>query len=382
MTAQTRMSPDPLETYLRRATFGLPAAQREDVWNELEEHILCRTEQLEFQGLPPEQALAQALREVGSPLRLSAAMNGVHNMPKMIAFGTLGMLAISAGLYALAQRPVPTMQVAMETQAPLVKCVRPNDPQPTLPVVVKTERVNCYQDESGTQEGLYVSFAEVVKAVQPLGLRAEISADGGVMSFSTNVGQRAGEGYAVFKRGGEAYMDVGELMRMVMSQKPFSVIARSYEQLSFTLGKVSTVVPEGRGEEFSQQVYRTLAQSAAHSFFDFSSQGKYFGYSFPKPADQNAEQTLHTDFKPDEVVAAYQWTDSTPARAGDGTPYLVNNIAISLGVTDAQGNVKLKIPKDAHFVASAPERNGQDVLLVRLTSTDFGNMKSGIFLPR
>ncbi|GAA5503518.1 hypothetical protein Dxin01_03277 [Deinococcus xinjiangensis] len=40
MTAQTYQTPAPLVTYLRRATFGLPRDRREEVWNELEEHIV------------------------------------------------------------------------------------------------------------------------------------------------------------------------------------------------------------------------------------------------------------------------------------------------------------------------------------------------------
>ena len=68
-------TPAPLEAYLRRATVGLPPERREEVWNELEEHVLNRAEQLEFQGHPPKEALEQALRELGPPLRVSAAMN-------------------------------------------------------------------------------------------------------------------------------------------------------------------------------------------------------------------------------------------------------------------------------------------------------------------
>ncbi|GGI91309.1 permease prefix domain 1-containing protein [Deinococcus wulumuqiensis] len=66
MTAVTA-PPPALEAYLRRATAGLPPAKRQEVWDELEEHVYCRAEQLEWQGAAPEQALAQALAELGPP---------------------------------------------------------------------------------------------------------------------------------------------------------------------------------------------------------------------------------------------------------------------------------------------------------------------------
>lgn len=58
-----------LEQYLRRTTAGLPPGKRAEVWDELEEHICCRAEQIEWQGVAPEQALAQALAELGTPFR-------------------------------------------------------------------------------------------------------------------------------------------------------------------------------------------------------------------------------------------------------------------------------------------------------------------------
>lgn len=245
MTSTTSQTPTPLATYLRHATLGLPPHRRDEVWNELEEHVLCRAEQLEWQGVDPEQALAQALRELGPPLRISAAMNGVHNMPKMIAFGTLGMLAVSAGIYALAQQPAPTTHVPVQTQAPKVHCVKPTETQPNLPLVVKTSRVNCYQDNSGTQEGLYVSFTEVERALKPLGLRTEPSADGGTLYFKNGLGQTLTSSYAVFKRDGESYLAVTDLIIMVMDNNALPVHVSGYDQPVFNLKNVSNIVQYG-----------------------------------------------------------------------------------------------------------------------------------------
>ncbi|RJF73218.1 hypothetical protein D3875_18335 [Deinococcus cavernae] len=374
-------TPAPLEAYLRRATLGLPPERREEVWNELEEHVLCRAEQLEFEGHSPEQALKLALRELGPPLRLSAAMNGVHNMPKLIAFATLTTLAVSAGLYALAQQPVPTMQIPVQTQAPRIQCVKPDDTQPHLPLVVKTGRVNCYQDNSGTQEGLYVSFSEVTKALAPTGIKAESSSDGSTLHFRTALSQPAGATYAVFKRNGESYLDANDLLGLVMYGNPFPVLVSGYEQPVFNLKNVSNIVLNGSGEQFNQRVYRNLAQTAARVFFDFSKYSEIWSYQFSEPAAQTTERLISTPFKPGEVIAAYQWKKSTPAASADGRKYLIQDIVLSLGVTDAQGNVKLKLPQDAKFTTTEPASGGNDVLLARLTNTPLSNMNSGLFLP-
>lgn len=142
MTAVTA-TPPALEQYLRRATAGLPPAKRQEVWDELEEHVYCRAEQLEWQGAAPEQALAQALAELGPPLRVSAGMNGVHNMPKILSIGGIAALIVTAGLYALAQQPLPTAQVSVQTTAPELKCVKANEPQPSLPLLYKGSGFAC-----------------------------------------------------------------------------------------------------------------------------------------------------------------------------------------------------------------------------------------------
>ena len=60
--------------YLRRATWGLPKLRQQEVWDELEEHLLTRAEQLQLGDLTPTQALAQALHELGSPSRVTLGM--------------------------------------------------------------------------------------------------------------------------------------------------------------------------------------------------------------------------------------------------------------------------------------------------------------------
>lgn len=138
---------------------------------------------------------------------------------------------------------------------------------------------------------------------------------------------------------------------------------------------------QGQGQQLNQQVYRTLAESAALHFYDFSKYSKVWSYEFTQPAAQDAERVISTPFKPGEVIAAYQWAGDRPDTLPDGRSYVSHKIILSLGVTDEQGKVKLKLPQNAKFTTSEPISAGNDVQLVKLTNTPLGTMKSGRFLP-
>lgn len=82
------------------------------------------------------------------------------------------------------------------------------------------------------------------------------------------------------------------------------------------------------------------------------------------------------------VVAAYQWVSSQPRTAPDGTNYLFNRVAITVGTVDEQGQVRLQLPAEAKFVTEQPAQAGNEVQLLKLTGTPFQSFKSGIFLPK
>lgn len=92
----------PLAAYLHRATLGLPPGAAQQVRDELEEHALNRAAQLELQGYSASEALARAVAELGPPLAVTAGMNQVHNMPRLLSLGTLVALSAGTLMYALA----------------------------------------------------------------------------------------------------------------------------------------------------------------------------------------------------------------------------------------------------------------------------------------
>lgn len=268
----------------------------------------------------------------------------------------------------------------MQTSAPRQTCVKSTAAQPDLPLVVKTERVNCYQDASVSQQGIYISFSEMSKALQPLGIRAEV-AKGGAIEFHYGPlgGRLVGELYPIFKRGDEPYLSLVDLLQMTMSGFPVPVKVQNADSPVFSVGQVGSFALTGEAEGDAPRVYQMVAQSAGYNVFDFSSQGQFFGYDF---VDASAPpRTIATGLSAGEVVAAYHW-QSSALTPREGVPVHVNRVALSLGVTDAQGNVRLPLPEGARFVTAQGKAPGNDVLLLRLTNTPFNNLKSGIFLPR
>ncbi|WP_339096532.1 permease prefix domain 1-containing protein [Deinococcus sp. VB142] len=381
MTAVTA-TPPALEQYLRRATAGLPPAKRQEVWDELEEHVYCRAEQLEWQGAAPEQALAQALAELGPPLRVSAGMNGVHNMPKILSIGGIAALIVTAGLYALAQQPLPTLRVPMQTQGPALKCVPFAAPQPKLNLMFKTPTRNCYQDDSMTRDGLYISFTQLKQALEPLGIDLRQTPENGSVSYFYRPlgGKKVSETFPVFKQGDEPYLDVGQIMLIAMSGFPVPVVAENYAAPTFKVGQQRALALTGQSEDFGRRVFDVLSRQVAMNLFDFSAQ-KRFGYAF-QPFDSGSLRTVQTDLAAGEVVASYQWVSSVPEKVANDVEFTSNRINISVGVVDADGKVSLQMPRGGAVVSSVPSKPGDEVMLFRLTHTPFNNLKSGIFLPK
>jgi hypothetical protein len=60
-----------LERYQNSATQGLNSAERRELRDELRTHILERSRKHEFEGLHPDDAIRESLRELGKPERIA-----------------------------------------------------------------------------------------------------------------------------------------------------------------------------------------------------------------------------------------------------------------------------------------------------------------------
>lgn len=374
MTAQTYQTPAPLVTYLRRATFGLPRDRREEVGNELEEHILCRAEGLEFQGHSAEQALAQALREMGPPLRVSLGMNGVHNMPKLIAFGTLGMLAVSAGLYALAGGGGQVITLPVLTHGPKQICVEKTKPQPHLTLVSVQPYFNCYQDDRITREGVYVSMSTAKKTYQAVGQTLELEPEG-QYRLSSEVG------YTTFgpdfHQQGEDYISAESLLYTLIKFQPKSakraMSLSGYRQPAVNIGNLTFQLDQSSTFPIGPQLYDNLTDFVIDQIIYGADRTHSFEMFTWALTDQ--PHTVQTKLNADEAVMVV-------ARIG------LDRFKVAIAPVGHQGQLTFKYSSQTlKFVDQAdqlkPAENGVlSVLVVRLTNTPLQNLKSGIFLPK
>lgn len=374
MTTHTYQTPAPLAAYLRRATYGLSAEQREEVWNELEEHVLCRANRLEFQGLDADQALRQAIKELGPPLKISLQLNGVHNMPKLFAFGTLIALGASASLYAAAQITPPTVQLPVQTKAPHTKCVKTDAPQPALTLYAKYDGYNCYQDDSKQVDMLTISYETLQQASNAVGFKTQLSQDGNMVTLYPPLSTKGIPIYTRYKENGIGYVNMSVLFQIATSPVPFSIHFEDYNKPTGIFAKHRIQLSSGE-EGVGQLVYQGLTDAAIMRIY-FSNSKTFYANS--EPTDKGTPtRTVQTPFKAGEVIAAIQRVPSI-TKENNGEKYEVSQFRTSLGVTDAEGKVTLQMPADAKVVSTPQNEPNNDVLLLKLTNTRLGDMKSGI----
>ncbi|MHA0033704.1 permease prefix domain 1-containing protein [Deinococcus sp. PESE-13] len=379
MTAVTA-PPPALQTYLRRATAGLPAARRQEVWDELEEHVYCRAEQLEWQGVDPDEALSRALAELGPPLRVSAGMNGVHNMPKLISIGGITALAVTAGLYALAGGGAKVLTLPVATQGPATPCVKTSKPQPELPLIRKQEYFNCYQDDAKTVPGTFVTLKTVKKTIEAVGGTATWQPDG---TLDLTLGRVSIPFWANFRRNGEGYAEVRGLLSILVEHQlqasNVPVLLRGVDHPEVQVGDMLIRLSDVGGKSLGRGIYDDLTSSVLPDlYYDSQRHEVGFAYETHSSPEVGPAKPVTTPFKAGNVVAAFALSGKNVFQA-------------STGVVNVKGQIRLYGPFEAsplQFVTDihklAPPKSGQPwpVLLVRLSNTPLNNLKSGIFLPR
>ncbi|AFD28140.1 permease prefix domain 1-containing protein [Deinococcus gobiensis] len=361
-----------LQLYLRRATWGLPLARRQTVWDELEEHVLERAAHLEVQGTLPAEALDRALRELGPPLRISAGMNGVYNMPKLVMLGTAATLAVSGALYALAGGAGgKTVTLLVLEDGPAKPCTQGAEAPLPLPVVSKDKFSTCYQDDSRRRRGAFLSFGTVQAAWQAIGGEANIQPDGRLkLTFPEG-------GYTVMPRefniGGEGYVMAARLLAELSNTwGKAQLIVSGFDRPVLHLGETVIRLGDGTvsiGDAFYSEVAgQVIGALAYRPDVPYSAEMLYASAT-------DATQTVHTGLPAGEVVVALQ-------REGK------DRFRIAYGPVGADGVVRFKLGRgQVRFVASAaelePVQSGQSTptLLVRVSNVPLNKLQGGVLSP-
>lgn len=237
MTARTD-----LDRYLRRATWGLWGAQRQQVRDELEEHLLERASGLQVLGLGEHEAMTRALRELGPPERISSGMTGVYAMPTLIKTSALSALLLTLGFGALTDSGAQVSAVTERPSTPTcAKASQGMKEHPGLRIVSQQGNLYCYVfTEVGAYAGTYLNLNSLESVLREKGVTVR-QADG-----RTELGFPGASGPArprvAFTTGGQRYIDLREtaynfgLLGLPVTLQGWTNPTIQVGQVAFTVG--------------------------------------------------------------------------------------------------------------------------------------------------
>ena len=374
MTRTAHATPAPLATYLRRATWGLPRKRQQEVWDELEEHVLTRADHLSLSGTPHEQALSQALRELGPPGRVSAGMTQVYLMPKMIVAATGVALAVSAALYAFAGGAEGGVTLPVLTQRPVKpSCVRGTKPSgPHLTIVSEKNGITCYTfNDEATYRGVYVSLKAVAQAIK---------SQGGSANFRTpRLLQAALPGggtlglHARFTQGGEGYVDASMLLSDLQTNQGIEFSGADLPKMH--IGGTELQIGQGQQGAVGDAFYDSLAPVlAGRVLFPSQAQGRWPMSSVGFNLSHSPLHKIQTALPPGEVVMLISRNENR---------YSADTAAIEAGgrVALMASPTKLRFVTDPAQLSPYLSGGRSNALLVRVTHIPLNDLKRGIFLP-
>lgn len=367
-------TPAPLAAYLRRATWGLPRARQQELWDELEDHVLTRVDQLCAFGTDPEQALTQALRELGPPARVSAGMTQVYLMPKVILSAAAAALALSAALYAGAGGGGEVVTLPVLTQRPAKpSCVRGTVPQ-DVTVVSRQGNVTCYtSNDSLSYRGAYLGLAAVRDALNTQGAQAKI-VDGRSLDLRLP-GGGGGRVNALFTANGQGYISAETLvavassgpMPVTLSGSAAPLMRLGGVQLRFGSGEVQTVGRDFYGGLVITLVGQLLPPHPAKTPPNLSVSYNLTG---------DPQHRVQTGLPAGEVVLLV-------TRQSAGNDYETDTAEVqpdgSAGLRSGRG--KLRFVSSVDQLSPYPSGGRIPALLVRVTNVPLNNLKAGIFTP-
>jgi hypothetical protein len=93
----------PIDTYIRRATAGLPRLERVDTAAEIRVHLLQKTRELMAQGFPREEAEHLAVQEMGPVAPTNRALLG-HVFTSSLGWTVVGIMLAGAGVWTYLER--------------------------------------------------------------------------------------------------------------------------------------------------------------------------------------------------------------------------------------------------------------------------------------
>ncbi|GHF60541.1 hypothetical protein HNQ07_004325 [Deinococcus metalli] len=374
--------PAAVTAYLRRATWGLPRAQQQALWDELEEHLLSRAERLELGGLSPTHALLQATRELGSPSRVTLGMTQVYAMPKLLIAAATAALALSAALYALAGGSgggVITLPV-LTVQPVAPSCVQGVVPSGTYANVVhQGQGVTCTTPSASDAQTLSLSLDTLLSLAQALGGSVKRQPTGW---YRIQLGSTTKTGWAEvpvsFQSAGKPYFYARTLFGIT---DPQTTVLRGYAQPALLIGGHQATFDTRRTPAglVGQLFYNSITLPLLDFILPESVNETTFGRSVA-PAQSRYTHTLSTALSPDEVVLLVTRPAATGAKTS--TDYRVSIAPVGTAGTVAINSDQARLRFVSDPALLGPAAGGRlNALLVRITNIPLSALREGIITP-
>lgn len=290
------------------------------------------------------------------------------------------MLAVSAGLYALAANNGNVVNPNYITSGPSSECTRaPNEPLPKdTKLVVKTAEMVCYQDDRKQIKYTYISVSQADQVARALGGRVEPLPNGEIrISFKPDVFPP--DSYsnirtypAAFKLQGELYISfsslVNNLISMRAKRQPALYMRPNYllqtDGRPVSLNAMKADVQGALKVLVAEQLYLSLHPQDVYEIDDLAD-----GLLQHGPIKH-----YRSGLQVGEIVVALQVQSPSTLKA-------------QVAEIDAEGNFTLqgqvsKFVSDPNLLDKQTSGQSLPTLLVRVTNTPLNNLKSGIFLPK
>jgi hypothetical protein len=381
--AAASSTPPALAAYLRRATWGLPKARQQELWDELEEHVLERTDHLCAFGKPYEQALRQAISELGPPARVNAGMSEVYLMPKILISAGVAALALGATFFAIAGGgallSVPGLTAKLA--APMCLNNSPAVHADQNALALQQEACNSLLTGGENAELAVVGLNDLKKVFNDNGIAARLMPSGNLEVFYapgvTRVLTRQ------ISLGGKGYTQASNLITSVLNSTFTPVLRVSgFRNPLLDFGKFTLQLGKADKPVDGTAFYQDLAPVFLGVLKEREKgKGWNIAYANFNGGSSTASHVVQTKLKPGEVIIMASKTKHPDITQPD---IFTGDVA----VVSKNGTVALRSDQPhLHFVRnldqlSSKARNGRiNALLLRVTNIPLGDLKSGIFVP-
>ncbi|WP_027482979.1 permease prefix domain 1-containing protein [Deinococcus pimensis] len=356
-----------LERYLRRATLGLPRRQRDDVRDELEEHILERAAGLQAFGMSERDAIRHAIDDLGPPASVGIAMNGIYVLPQLLKVTALSTLVATLGLSAVTTSGAQVAALTQRPQSPTcVTTTKPLTARKAITVTSTKGNVTCYVfKDVRVYRGLYLNLDSLEDTLRAKGVKVTTQAAKTTYLFPGAT--REVTPRVAFRKGADRYLNILDLDAS-FGPSGLPVRVSGWTNPTVTVGDVSFTVGTATSAAQAAPLYLTLLRAAQRALTGSADTTSIREDDAPPTPKDAATHVIHVDLPEGTPVGLIQ-------RGEQGVPFLdVAAVQKDGTVTLYTRAKRLTFVTDARQLSPYPTGGRTNALLVRLTGRVTGDV--------